>query len=204
MGFPFSFLFSWQEGLRCEKEKFSFTILNKTNLGILSICSSNRITTGLCLSSVMETKYMLFICRVGGTKVQKSKWSQGYFSCKYKPASALLYNLPHLFSHVLGTLLQLPLSSAPEGWGKDSKECNVVRYHLLPHFAYCCLLVSLCSLICLDPEHLWLLFNSPLHYLFFFFFIMEIKHLKGDLNNFFFCSKRKLCIIFPANVCDKA
>lgn len=38
-GFPFFFFFK-QEKLRCEKikmEKFSFTVLNRTNLGILSI-----------------------------------------------------------------------------------------------------------------------------------------------------------------------
>lgn len=72
----FFFLF-WQEKLRCEKIKkanFSFTILNRTNLGILGIWSCYRIDFSppplsflislrnacLHLSSVMETEYLLF------------------------------------------------------------------------------------------------------------------------------------------------
>lgn len=84
----FSFFFPfWQEKLRCEKikkENFSFTILNRTNLGILSIWSCSRIdyffshsflmslrTTCLHLSTVMETECLLFTYRVGSRKIWK-------------------------------------------------------------------------------------------------------------------------------------
>lgn len=85
-----------------------------------------------------------------------------------------------------------------KGGGKDSKNCNVVRYHLLSHFPYCnAFSWFLYALICARPLNIcdFFLILCCIN-----FFCNGRKPLKGELNSIFFFSKRKVCLIFPANV----